>query len=167
MHPQSTIEIPLSRGLVAIIDADDADLVLPYKWSALKVYRCPGLFYAFRNTRKDDGSYTTILLHRHLMNPPSGKLVDHIDGDGLNNRRSNMRIATKAENMASRRAGKMANNTTGYTGVVKGTNRSTRWYARIGEDSRIGSFETAEEAALAYDEECRRRYGDFCKPNFP
>jgi hypothetical protein len=154
-------EIPLSQGLVALVDADDFDRVMAFKWST-REHR--NTFYAQRNVRKPDGRSTTQQLHSFLTGWP---LVDHIDGDGLNNRRSNLRPATHIQNLQNQR--RRSNNTSGHKGVSWDAPRG-KWLARIQVDGArryLGIFDTAEAAALAYDAAAREYYGEFAALNFP
>lgn len=100
-------------------------------------------------------------MHRVIMKFPEGLEIDHIDGDGFNNRRNNLRIATRAQNGANR--GKTNANTSGYKGVSFRA-RDKRWVAMCG-GRYLGYFLTAEDAAKAYDQEATARYGRFAKTN--
>lgn len=89
-----SVEVPLTRGQVAIIDAEDAEIVLPYKWCATSDGS-----YAVSNF----GNGCLVYLHRFLLSAPPGFEVDHVDGNGLNNRRSNLRLATRGQNRQNSR----------------------------------------------------------------
>jgi hypothetical protein len=100
------------------------------------------------------------------MNVPDGFQIDHIDGDGLNNQKSNLRIGTHQQNIMNRT--KQRNNTSGYKGVSfdKSTNK---FVAQIGYNKKgihIGSFKTAILAARAYDVEAIKYHGEFANLNF-
>lgn len=157
----STVEVPLSRGYVAFIDAADADLVLPYKWYARPHRRT---VYAIRNTRRENGSHTTQSLHRLLTGYAR---TDHINGDGLDNRRSNLREVTHGQNNQNSR--RRLDNLATFKGVGWDKHRAA-WRARINVDGKrchVGFFPTAEEAARAYDSAAREMHGEYAALNFP
>jgi HNH endonuclease len=147
--------IPLTQGKVALVDDSDYEFLSARKW-----YYKEG--YAACNT---PGTYNrkTIRMHRLLMSPGVGQQVDHINGDMLDNRRENLRICTPTQNAANKRLS--ISNKTGYKGIRK--RQSGRWEARIDARSTLGYFDTAEEAALAYDARARERFGAFAALNFP
>lgn len=154
----AAIEVPLSQGRVALIDDADAELVLGHRWYMQSHH---GNRYAMRRVR-NGGQRAVQPLHRLLTGWP---LVDHINGNGLDNRRANLREATHAENMRNRRMSR--NNTSGFKGVVL---EGSRWRARIRFDRQrvsLGAFATAEEAANAYDAAARELHGEFAALNFP
>ncbi len=164
----SIIHIPLAHGKVAIIDEIDADLVLDRLWH-LKV---DGVrFYAKANITVAGHKRTFISMHRFVLGLTNPVLfVDHINGDGLDNRRSNLRVCTKAENNQNQR--KSMRNEAGFKGVFKEVSSSGRifWRAAIGINySRIslGQFDQPEDAARAYDDGARRYFGEFSRLNFP
>jgi hypothetical protein len=148
--------IPLTRGLFAIVDAADYEWLSGFRWHATsgrRPYACLA--------RKDK----VIYMHRLIMNPPEGKFVDHVDGNSLNYRRSNLRICTKAQNAWNRPA-------VGGTSRFKGVHRdpSGKWKAGIrvgGQQTFIGLFDDEIEAARAYDRMARERFGEFAYLNFP
>ena len=88
-------EISLTKGLVAIIDDEDFERVSRYKWVSLKNKRT---VYASRSSDLKGGK-KTMYMHRFIMNPPSDMQVDHINGDGLDNRRVNLRVCTQSQNL--------------------------------------------------------------------
>lgn len=108
-----------------------------------------------------------MLLHRFLLQPEDGMSVDHIDGNGLNNQRSNLRLATHGQNMMNRR--KHVNNTSGYTGVCwdKGAEKWRATLSYRGKTLHIGRFQEPADAALARDKLARELHGEFAQLNFP
>jgi hypothetical protein len=156
-----TIEIPLTQGLVALIDDVDAVAVLAVgKWTANLT---PTNAYAYRRPRLN-GRSTTISLHAFLTGWP---YVDHRNGDGLDNRRANLRAATHAQNVRNR--GSQRNNTSGYKGVSFDRSRGL-YLAKIAVDRRqiaLGRYANPTDAARAYDAAARELHGDFARVNFP
>jgi hypothetical protein len=161
-----TVEIPLSRGLVALIDTVDADLIGQWKWYALKTSRHQKAphFYAVRNSPRGEGKRHLIPMHRVIVGASKGKDVDHINGNTLDNRRANLRLATRAQNIASRHH---FSNRHGFLGV---SCTGLRFRARIDVARKpIFSeiFATVEEAAAAYDRLALEHFGEFASLNFP
>lgn len=154
-------ELALTNGGVALIDDADLELVAHVEWKRFTVAKT----YHYVSTR----GKSPVFLHRWLMLPPVGFVVDHINGDALDNRRANLRVCTHAENMRNKR--RQLNSPNKYKGISKPSDRRA-WIAALG-DSRcgtalhIGSFDTPEEAAAAYDIAAVLRYGEFACLNFP
>jgi len=152
-------EIPLTQGLVALIDDAEFEKLNQFKWYA---GRGGKTFYAKRNVLKQNGKKTTIRMHRIILGIPNDKQVDHIDGNGLNNQRVNLRSCTNAENMRNRH-GLTASNTSGYRGVSWNKSRG-KFQARIrvnGLAVYLGRFTTAVEASGVFDAAAQKHYGDF------
>ena len=109
-------KIPLNHGRFALVDDEDYDFLIKWKWFA---HYCNSIksFYASRKGRKCDGEAfgTTIRMARVIMNAKKGEYVDHIKHNTLNNQRSNLRICTNAQNCMNK--GPQLNNTSGYKGV--------------------------------------------------
>ena len=147
--------ITLTRGLETAIDLADLGLAQSFRWAALVGSR--GHAYAHRMRQGK-----MVLLHREILAAPAGSRVDHVDGDGLNNRRSNLRFCTAAENTANsvvERRKRLA----GYRGV---TAHRRKFRAQIKTGERriyLGSFATAEEAAAAYKGAARLLWGEFVR----
>jgi hypothetical protein len=156
-----TVEIPLTKGYVALVDDEDAAAVLASgKWTAVVSGQS---VYAHRRPRVD-GRSRTIYLHRFLTGWP---MVDHIDGDGLNNRRANLRPANKQQNSANR--GPYRNNTSGYKGVSWQPDRCL-YVAQICVSYRLinlGRYADPADAARAYDAAAREHFGEYARLNFP
>ncbi len=155
----TTMLIPLTQGKFAVIDEADYELVSGHKWFAHKPHQRPS-WYANANIRRD-GRWGIIRMHRVIMDAPAGMEVDHRDGDGLNNTRANLRLATKSQNMANRGAPRA--NKTGLKGAFpcgKG------WMSRIrhqGKQIYIGFYATPEEAHAAYAAKAREIHGEFAR----
>jgi len=156
-------EIALSgrhgAGLHTVVDVADADWMGAYRWH---LYTPNGMRYA--RTQLPGGGHVT--MHVLLMGRPG---IDHVNGDGLDNRRSvNLRAATQGQQMANRAK------STGCQSAFKGVGwdrRRGRWYAycgTAGKDRRwLGYFADEVEAARAYDEAAREMHGAFARLNFP
>lgn len=158
--PPHTVAIPLTQGKVAVVDANDAPALLAYRWQAAKSKRT---YYARRAVTVPPGRQRYISMHRQIMGDPPGKEVDHENGDGLDNRRANLRVCTQAQNSRNKRL--HANNTSGFRGVRRSKDTGV-WIASIA-GTYLGSYDTAEEAARAYDTRAREMFGAFAKLNFP
>lgn len=153
-------EISLTRGFVTIVDDDDWGWISQFKWRSTGTVSKSGLVYAIRGSQSTGFS----LLHRAITQCPKGMVVDHINCDGLDNRRSNLRICTHGENIARSNTAH-AINPTGYRGVFKHPQAET-YMARLGP-KRLGMFRLAETAARAYDATARTKFGEFAVLNFP
>lgn len=161
------IEVQLTLGKVALIDDEDAERVLACKWTLIAIPRPNKTgYYARRNVQRN-GRQHTILLHRFILNAPDGLQVDHINGDGLDNRRANLRLATNAQNHCNMPA--TQSNPFGFRGV-EAMGSPGKFKARIkveGQIIRIGPFSTPEAAAHGYDLLAKHYHGEFATLNFP
>jgi hypothetical protein len=156
-------KIPLTQEKFAVVDNDDFARVNKFKWCLdTKGMR----LYALRSiTRR--GHCHTIYLHRFILNAPKGKQVDHIDGDGLNNRKKNLRLCSSAQNKyACRRKSRSA--TSRFRGVCWDSARQ-KWKVMLTYRDRpfnLGRFDCEIAAAHAYDKKARELFGNFASPNF-
>lgn len=155
--------IPLTQGKVAIVDAADYEWLMRWKWHARKKQNT---FYASRDGGYMDDKHLIIQMHRLIVGAELGQVVDHIDGNGLNNTRHNLRICTHQENLRNRSA--TSRNKTGFKGVSLEPDTG-KWRAKIkagGKTIHLGVFATAEEAARAYDAASTNLFGEFGRNNF-
>ncbi len=162
-------KVQLTKGYVALVDDQDYERVAQYKWFANEV-KCKGVQYAVyaqRTVKRCDGTRTSLMLHRFILEVIDPKIeVDHEDADGLNCQRYNLRKATHTQNQHNQ--GKQHRNTSGFKGVYKHA-KNKNWIAQIrdrGKTKHLGCFNSAKEAAKAYDEAARRFYGKFAVLNF-
>ena len=158
---EKLVYIWLNDDYQAIIDANDFDLVSRYNWGASeRIYKQKNKCYAVtvHNTN-------ILSLHRLLMNPPPDMEVDHINGESLDNRRCNLRLATSSQN--SMNIGIRSNNKTGYKGVSAGNGGYRACIQFQGIAISIGYYATAIEAAKAYDDSARKLHKEFAWLNFP
>lgn len=152
-----TIKILLTQDLYSIIDLDDFEKVKLYKWFA---HKNKNSVYVETNMIKN-GKYTTVKLHRFLMNCPFDKIIDHIDGNGLNNCKSNLRICNHSQNNMNKRI--PITNTSGFKGVsyYKKTNNWTSQLMIKKKTLYFGRFIEPEEAYLVYLLACIFYFGEF------
>ena len=160
---ESYREITLTKGQVAIVDADDYEWLQHYSWHA-KQNPSTGLFYAARMSAKGkDGRQVTVRMHRMIMGLENGdpREVDHIEpSQTLDNRRSNLRIATTHEN--SRNRGKFKNNKSGFKGVAwsEGHQKFSATIYLNGKNKHLGRYKTADEAAAVYKKAAMENWGE-------
>jgi hypothetical protein len=142
-------EIKLTKGYVSLVDDEDFDRLNMYKWTTR--FKGSGLFYAYRiSPRDDNGVAHSILMHREVIGYPSeGFQVDHIDHNGLNNQRSNLRFVSPRQNQQNR---SIERKTSKYPGVSWKT-KCNKWVAQIQEEKKVkhlGLFVNEEDAFAAY-----------------
>lgn len=144
-----TKEIPLTQGKVALVDDRDYPEVSKFKWCTFT----PGkIYYAVRGSPGVNGRKHLIYMHSIIIGTPKGMQTDHINGDGLDNRRENLRVVTCRENQQNLHIKK----TSKYPGIYfDGMNR--RWRVRIYVNKKrcsLGSFGNEEKAAQRYQIAC-------------
>lgn len=162
-------EIPLTKGQVAKVCDCHYHLVKDYKWCALW-NPCTKSYYAQRATtivERFMGAPSTAQMHRIINNTPKGVKTDHADHDTLNNQCSNLRDATTSQNAMNRK--NKGYNSTGFKGVSF-KKRSNKWEASVQINhvrKYVGTFDTPELAARAYDRKALDLHGEFAVLNFP
>lgn len=152
--------IPLTRGYEAVIDAEDVPLVEGRNWCAFVNARRRTVYAGYR-ARVEKGRSRNFYLHRLLLNAPEDMQADHIDCDGLNNRRSNLRLASHAENIHNQRG--HADSLSGVKGVTW-SKVSQKWMAQIRVDGKnrcLGFFADKHEAGAAYAKASAEARGSF------
>jgi hypothetical protein len=149
-------EIILTQGKVALVDDEDFIELNKYKWYA---HHSKNKWYAIRYNK----GYKNIKMHRQILNFP--KETDHINGNGLDNQRSNLRICNHSQNMANME--KRKNATSHFKGVTF-HKKNRKWIARLGNNGGvyIGSFTNETDAGKAYDEKAKELYNKFSNLNF-
>lgn len=152
-------EIPLTQARVALVDDEDYERVADKTWHLARAKS--GHLYAKHGWR-DDGKVRGVYMHRYLLGLiDSAVHVDHINGDGLDNRRANLRTANPLQNRRNSRP--QATSSTGFKGVAVGGN----YFHAMIMQTFLGAYDTAEEAARIYDAAATILYGDFAWTNYP
>jgi hypothetical protein len=162
------MEIPLSgkhgKGKVVIVSPCDYAILKPFKWW-VKFSGVNRQQAYIKTSFRVNGKQRYISIHRMIMNPKIDQEVDHINGNGLDNRRENLRVCTTAENV--RNSSKRKDSTHQYKGTVFVKNRN-RWRSRIqvnGKRYWSGYFKTEIEAAKRFDEMAKKYHGEYVKLN--
>jgi hypothetical protein len=162
--PLEAIRFPINNSTTILIDKEDLNLLTKYKWHVGGI----GYIYSAKwdyskgwRNRKN----MSIALHRLLIKAKKGEVVDHINGDIHDNRKSNLRICTQQQNAINKKRQK--NNTSGYVGV-SWSKILNKWEAYICPNYKkinLGFFENKSEAALKYNEAARKYYKNFARVN--
>jgi len=158
--------IPISGDRFVLVDESKYEMLMQFNWGAVKqrsdLVDSP-TYYAKR-TDYSTGKPKSVRMHRFILNAPAGYLVDHINGNGLDNRSANLRLATHGQNSVNSRR----HNSTGFRGVTRISD--SLFIAKVCHNRKIlyaGRHKTAEAAALAYDKMARKLQGQFARLNYP
>jgi hypothetical protein len=150
-------EIKLTRGIVVIVDDEDYEFLNKWKWYAA---RAGNSVYAQRGVCINE-RINIIKMHRVIMSSPVDLEIDHIDGNGLNNQRSNLRTCTRSQNMMNQKP--RLNCSSKYKGVTW-NKRDNRYQARIiinYKNISLGYFKSEKDAAITYNSKALELYGEF------
>jgi hypothetical protein len=157
-------KIPLTKGKFALVDDTDYEFLSQWKWEWRSTRHRGHSGYAIRRPTVD-GKRIILRMHRVLLGVTDPQVeVDHVNGNGLDNRRSNIRACTRSQNQANqRKRGR-------FKGVYPSHNRKNKYLALVGVEGKsvyLGVFPTAIAAAKAYDKAAREYHGEFACLNFP
>jgi len=143
--------IKLTQNKHTLVDDEDFEVLSKYKWCYHKK-KTDYTGYAVRSVRISRNKIETITLHSCVLNIPIGMVVDHINRDGLDNRKENLRIATVSQNAFNRKLSK--NNKSGYKGVSwnKGSKKWQVFIIEGGKNRNLGSYDKVEDAAKVYND---------------
>lgn len=152
-------KIQLTQGKSALVDDKDYEWLMQWKW-------CVSTGYAYRGfgTRKNSKG---ILMHREILKPKPHRFVDHINGNGFDNRRNNLRVCSRKQNNRHR-IGARRTTSSRFKGVTKNRNTIRFWQAQITANYKhycLGSFASEIEAARAYNKAAKRLHGKFALLN--
>lgn len=164
------VEIDVGHGRKAVVNEADYSTIDKYTWGAAKS-KGGQIWYAQTNIKRKNGKYSPVQMHKLIVpDVPSGMVRDHVNGNGLDNRRKNIRICEPKHNSRNQQAHRDKKHSR-YKGVaIMPGNRTRPWFARIIVDYKqiyLGWFGTEIEAARAYDGGARQYFGEYARVNFP
>ena len=151
-------QITLSQGQVTMVDDEDYDYLNQWKW-----YFCKG--YAYRNSSRKNPPRRSLRMHRIILNAKDGEIVDHISGNRLDNRRSNLRFVNGSQ--SNWNAGLNSRNKSGFKGVSL-NKKSGKWVANIHLYNRqiyLGRYDSKKEAAVIYNKKAKELFGEYARLN--
>lgn len=154
--------IPLTQGKYAIVDTKDYDWLMQWKWRTNKIKRGS---YAAAWTPMVNGKRKGLLMHRLVMRAGKGQMVDHRDGNGLNNYKGNLRFCNNSQNMQNQKVSTCSSKLSQYKGVSR---RQGKWDAYIknhGKHIHLGRFVLEIDAARAYNEKAIELFDVFARLN--
>jgi len=157
-------EIPLTQGKIALVDGEDYERVNQYKWQVAKRKNCWYAIHDFKKHMKDKTD--AVLMHRFILSSKKGEEIDHINNNGLDNRKSNLRKVSHSQNMMNQRK---THGTSKYKGVSWITEKK-KWDVRLQYNKkqiRMGYFIDEIEAAKCYDNLAKAIFGEYARLNFP
>lgn len=149
-------EIHLTKGAVALVDDEDFETLSRRRWYATVM--AGGLTYAATSIDRRN-----VTMHRLLLDAPEGHVIDHVNGNTLDNRRANLRVATVRQNNIN--AATPSTNTSGYRGVSWDKEKG-KWRVQIrlnGKVKRLGRFDDIKDAARAYNDAATAHFGEFAR----
>ncbi|SDJ61839.1 AP2 domain-containing protein [Paenibacillus naphthalenovorans] len=153
-------ELILGKGEICLVDDEDYARLSKFRWNKSQYG------YAYRLGDRNKGEKWKVLMHREIMGAQDGQIIDHKNGNRIDNRKENLRFATPLQN-ATNRNGKIAKS--GYKGVFRNTSsKRESWIARIKVNKKlihIGCYPTMEQAARAYNQAALKYHGDFARLN--
>lgn len=155
------MEIKLFSGEMVKIDEEDYEIIKNYKWRLNKTKK-----YKYAVAYKLKSKNKTVVMHRLIMKATKRQMIDHINGDGLDNRKLNLRFCNKSLNAANSCLHR--DNKSGYKGV-HWSNRDKKWYSQITLNYKqrlIGLYDNKDDAACAYDKVAQELFGKFARINF-
>lgn len=157
-------KIRLTRNKFAIVDNEDFEILNKYKWSVLKGWNTS---YAVRSLydSKTQKTSKTLLMHRVILNLKNKEICDHVNGNGLDNRKNNLRLVTKSQNSINSKIN--IRNKSGYKGVSWDKLRK-KWTSRIKVNGKylfLGRFDSKSKAMKEYNKKAKEEHGVFFNPN--
>lgn len=158
-------KIELTQGKYALVDDEDFERINKCKWCA---HRHGNGWRATRGIRKANGKQRTQYMHRIIISVPNGLEIDHRNHNGLDNRKSNLRVCTHAENLQNQQQQKPRQGTSKFKGV-NWHNARNKWRAYIKSNDKfihLGVFDNEIDAAKAYDKKAKELFGEYAYLNF-